>query len=167
MITKANAQKLVSSAKVSLADFYEAIKKIIEKEAWVPLGYEGFTELYDAEFSGLPLAEEMKPTIVYAMIEDKATDFQISKAIPGVGPEKIKSARRQKKSGIPASKASLTFVQEHIRGPRETHWVRARITSAQQEDMKAIGVFYEQTMEEMVLEAIEAFIEKYRIDEVG
>ena len=167
MISKTKAENLVKHAKTSLRYFYKAISTIIEEEAWRPLGYDNFTKLYESEFSGMPLAEEMKAPIVYAMLNDHVTDYDISKAVPGVGPAKIKSARRQKEAGIPAEKAYLSNVREHSRKmPPKKHWANAEISKEEHEDLLKIGEYYGQNIQQMTLEAIQEYIAKYKIDDL-
>lgn len=167
MISKVKAANLVKHAKTSLRYFYKAISEIIEQEAWRPLGYDNFTKLYEAEFSGMPLAEEMKAPIIYAMLNDHVTDYDINKAMPRVGPSKIASARRQKEAGIPADKAYLSNVSAHSRKmPPKKFWARAELTKKQHNELVAIGEAYGKNIGQMTLEAIEEYIAKYKIDDL-
>lgn len=164
MISKAKARKLVNTAKVSLNGLYDTLQEIIKTEAWTPLGYGSFTHMYEEEFSGMPLAAEMKAPILYAMIEDGASDFDISKAVPGVGPAKIESARRQQRNGIPADKAYLSPVRAHLRGPKTQFWARAEITEEQHKGLDAIAKHYDAKEADCVREAIDLYIQTYRVE---
>ncbi|QFG05126.1 hypothetical protein SEA_DRE3_50 [Gordonia phage Dre3] len=122
MTTKKQADQLWSSLSSALVKAGDAIQKIIQTQAWEPLGYGSFTEAWADRMSGVPLAAELRPYIVYQMFSEGMDDDQVADAIgsgSGVGPASIANFRRERSNGVPPdlARGRTTHVNEHYRKP--------------------------------------------------
>ena len=99
MNDKEQAQKLVDEARAGLVTFETALRRIIETEAWTPLGYGSFIELYRAEFGDNVLAGEIKAVVVYAALDGGASHEEIREAFAGVASTTVESMAAKKKAG--------------------------------------------------------------------
>lgn len=85
-ITKANAEKLWSELRDALLNVEELINRIVETEAWKPLGYNTFIDAWADRMGDVTLTGTQQATVVYAMLNDGAKTAEIADAIKGVGP---------------------------------------------------------------------------------
>lgn len=121
----AHAERLWLNLQSNFLDATKIIIEIIETEAWKP-AYESFTDAWADKMSNISLASELLPHVVYQMFGEGATVEEVADKVKGVGPEKAKSLKRQRQSGVPASEAS-TVVREHSRRRPTRYWISFEI----------------------------------------
>ena len=99
-ITKANAEKLWSDLRNALINTEELINRIVETEAWKPLGYNTFIDAWADRMRDVKLTATQQATVVYAMLEDGAKTAEIAGAIDGVGPVKARKYKQAHDAGV-------------------------------------------------------------------
>lgn len=104
-ITKANAEKLWSDLRNALLNTEELINRIVETEAWKPLGYNTFIDAWADRMRDVRLTATQQVTVVYAMLEDGAKTAEIAGAINGVGPTKARKYAQAHDAGMDAEAA--------------------------------------------------------------
>lgn len=82
------------------------IKQIIDNQAWLPLGYETFTEAWAARMGDVTLAKECRPHVVYQMLAEGVPADRVALNTKGVGPESVRELDRQRKNGVPSDYAT-------------------------------------------------------------
>jgi len=104
-----------------LTHFNKRLLEIIAAEAWKP-AYETFTDAWADKMSGITLAQELLPHIMYAMFDEGNTVEEVVENVKGVGPEVAKRVKKQKDSGVPVDQATIV-VRRHKRKPAERHFL--------------------------------------------
>lgn len=104
-ITKANAEKLWSELRNALLNTEELINRIVETEAWKPLGYNTFIDAWADRMADVTLTGTQQVTVVYAMLEDGAKTAEIADAIKNVGPAKARAYEQAHSAGMSAKDA--------------------------------------------------------------
>src|SRR5258705_8968379 len=114
MITKRAARKLTEQFRSGLINAERAMQEIIADKAWEPLGYGSFTAWWDGEnFGDITLATELRPHVIYTMLDEGQSVDAIAETVKGIGPELVKSVARQRRHGVPAGDVR---VRRHDRG---------------------------------------------------
>jgi hypothetical protein len=101
------AEKRCADAHISHEAYVRTIDDIIDAKDWMTLGYNTFIEYWIDRFGDITAGLDLRPQIVYIMIDEGNTDDEIAVAVKGIGPEGVANLRRQKNSGVPAGKADV------------------------------------------------------------
>lgn len=115
LISKKEAEELVSGLRDDLLSAGRRIVKIIEARAWEPIGYASFTELWHERLDGVPLSGAIKAHVVYALL-DTSTPEEIGSTVTGVSTKAARKLKEQKDLGKPADLASVR-VNTYVRRP--------------------------------------------------
>lgn len=95
-----DARKLSRRIKKSWQDLEKLLNEAITGNIWTPLGYESFTEWYDSELQGVPLALGARNMVVVIMLsEEYATQREIAHMV-GVHESVISRIRRSWNAGM-------------------------------------------------------------------
>lgn len=113
-ITKNQAQDLWADLRGHLLGAEKAIKEIIATKAWEPMGYSTFAEAWTEHMSGITIATEIRAHVVYQMLSEGMTSFDVACNVKGVGPTQASALDDQRRDGIPADHASV-YVRPHDR----------------------------------------------------
>src|SRR6516165_426671 len=81
-------------------DFSENLKEGIAQRHWVALGYETFTDMWQARCSHIDVVVELKADVAFQMMDDGATDDEIADAVKGLAPDSVEYLREQKDDGV-------------------------------------------------------------------
>lgn len=123
------AKRLWQQARSGLLNTEQALVNIIRSRAWEPLGHESFSKAWVEEMADVTLAIELRPHVVYQLIDEGLTIDEIADAVKGVGPIGAAALKRQKNNGVPAElatvkgraqkRAPLPYVRLYMRVPRQ------------------------------------------------
>jgi hypothetical protein len=154
-LTKKQAQALWEKAWDALANYQAALAEIIEKQAWLPLGHETFTDAWLAtRRNELTLDKALQPLVIYQMITEGLTSDEIAELVPGVGPATVDSLKRQRKNGVPAEDASTAIdVKTHPRLTRP-HTLHLYVGSEQMDEFHQIAAKHGLQVLTVALEAV-------------
>lgn len=130
------ARKLVEKARKGLVTAEQAIIQIIHEQAWEPLGYQNFAELWAAEFQGRVgiIADSIRPQLIVSLVESGLDTVGISVALAGsgVGPATVETVVRQHGHGVPVDAISTTLVRTHVRSkPSAPRFVKVEVSCEQ------------------------------------
>lgn len=139
-------------------DMEQTLMTIIASEAWKPVGYNTFAEAWTAKMSDITLASEIRPHVVYAMLDEGATVEEIADTIKGVGPEQAENLKRQKNNGVRAKDAS-TIVRKHRRRLPQRHFVTIEVDADTRRAWGRIAKAHNTTVEDIALPAVQAAFE--------
>lgn len=106
-ITKTQAEALWEQLHEDFANAEERMKQIIITKAWEPLGYRSFHEAWAERMSDISIAAEVRPHVVYQMLNEGMTPEDIDDAVKGIGADIAESLQRQRDNGVPAELATL------------------------------------------------------------
>jgi hypothetical protein len=113
-------ERLRLNAQSNMLDFSKTLIEIIEQEAWTPT-YESFTEAYTDKLGNITFARELLPHIMYAMFNEGTSPEAVADAIKGVVPEAAERIKKQKDSGVPASRYTVPQAP-HSSSARSIHF---------------------------------------------
>lgn len=111
-LTKYTASNLWDELRDGFANIEKTIIRIIEVEAWKPLGYKTFAEAWNDRMSGVRLAGEVRAHVVYFMLSE-GEDVDAISTTTGIGTGSVADLKRQKSNGVPPEAATL--VRQHRR----------------------------------------------------
>lgn len=144
-ISKADAAVLWDDLRIGLLDVESTVRNIIEKRAWIPLGYASFAQAWAAETKGILLAGALRAEVVYTMMDTGSDDTEIARAI-GSTTTVIGTVRENRAQGKPATasvfrKPITTTGDKHYvsghqrtsRGATDDVPITFRITKAERE----------------------------------
>lgn len=130
-LTKDTASSLWDELRDGFNNIEKTIIRIIEVEAWKPLGYATFAEAWNDRMSGVRLAGEVRAHVVYYMLSEGA-DVDAVSATTGIGAGSVADLKRQKSNGVPPEAATL--VRQHRRNrPRAPFRLTVELTEAERE----------------------------------
>lgn len=118
-ITVKQAEALWAKVQKGLFMAEEALREIIEKEAWKPLGYPTFAKAWDEKLWNYRLAANLHSTVVFSMFDDGSSAEEIADAVKGVGLDKARDLEGKWKAGVapegaaPTEKPEKPVVGEH------------------------------------------------------
>lgn len=156
--TVAWAENLWERLHKTFLDMEETLTTIIRSSAWIPLGYNSFTDAWAARMSDITLASEIRPHVVYAMLDEGATVEEIADTVKGVGPEQAENLKRQHDNGVPAKEASVV-VSKHRRRLPQRHFVTIEIDGDTRREWCRIAKEHDTTIEAIALPAVQAAFE--------
>lgn len=145
------AEKLWNLLHDQFVNIQEVMVQIISTRAWEPLGYSTFTEAFTERLSGVTLASELRPHVVYQMLDEGLTADEIAEQVKGVGPEGVEAAARQKRNGVPADAAT---VKAHPRLTRP-HTLHMYVGAEEMESFHAIADKHGLSVLAIALDAVE------------
>lgn len=114
-MTRTQAVDLWVSLRHHFVNAAAVIEQIIETRAWEPLGYDSFTEAWNAQMGEITLAVEVRPHVVYQMLTEGYDYDAIAEKVKDVGRDRAESLDRQRRNGVPAKDATMTVVARHLR----------------------------------------------------
>ncbi|KZE19127.1 hypothetical protein [Brevibacterium casei] len=130
-MTKQTASDLWDELRDGFNNIEKTIIRILEVEAWKPLGYATFAEAWNDRMSGVRLAGEVRAHVVYFMLSEGESVDAIS-TTTGIGTGSVKDLARQKSNGVPPEAATL--VRQHRRNlPRPPFRLTVELTRAERE----------------------------------
>ena len=155
------AEKLWERLHSSLLDSQKTIVEIIAARAWEPLGYESFSKAWVDKMSGIAIASELLPHVVYELLDEGLPAAEVASAVKGVGPGFVERLKEQKDSGVPVEKAAMTVVRRHRRKlPGQPSHLHIEVDSATLKRWQRIARQYGVTVQEVALPAIAAAFEE-------
>lgn len=152
------AEDLWEKLHKTFLDMEQTLTTIIASKAWEPLGYSSFTTAWADKMSDITLASEIRPAVVYAMLEEGATVEEIADTVKGVGPEQAETLKRQKDNGLSAKDASI-LVREHGRSRPQRHFVSIEVDGDTRQEWDRIAKAHDTTIEAIALPAVQAAFE--------
>ena len=130
-MTKQTASDLWDELRDGFNNIEKTIIRILEVEAWKPLGYATFAEAWNDRMSGVRLAGEVRAHVVYFMLSEGESVDAIS-TTTGIGTGSVKDLARQKSNGVPPEAATL--VRQHRRNlPRAPFRLTVELTQEERE----------------------------------
>ena len=150
-LDRRQAEAMWGALRDHFANAANSIKEIIAARAWEPLGYASFAEAWKHEMYGVTLAMEVRPHIVYQLLEESVPLQDVADMVGGVGSALAESFARQRSNGVPADCA---VVSEHLRkkaGPPGV--IKIRVGATLLYEYKRIAALQGETVEEIVMEA--------------
>ncbi|SBS73899.1 Gp49 [uncultured Mycobacterium sp.] len=137
------------------------IEEIIEKRAWIPLGYESFAEAWHSRMGDVTLAVEVRPHVVYQMLTEGYDYDAVAAKVKGVGRDRAESLDRQRRNGVPARDASMSTVREHLRKkPSGPAWIHVDVGPIALKRYQKLAEKHDTTVEQIAAEAIAARFEE-------
>lgn len=125
-LTTKQATALFDELHGALVNTERVIIKIIETQAWIPLGYGTFAEAWASRMAGVRLATDgMRAHVIYALL-DTMNPAGIEE-LTGASASTISLLQRQKSIGVPPG---FAFVKQHYRrAPCGDRTVRVVVTA--------------------------------------
>jgi hypothetical protein len=99
------AEKRCTDAHINFERYQLVIDEIITAQDWKTLGYNTFIDYWIDRFGGITARLDLRPRVVYAMLDEGGTNDAIADAVKGIGPEGVANLRRQKAAGVPPESA--------------------------------------------------------------
>lgn len=156
------ALKLWDELRDHFINMEKTIIRIIETEAWKPLGYATFAEAWSDRMSGVRLAGEVRAHVVYFMLSEGGETENIS-GVTGIGTGSVEDLKRQKSNGVPPEAATL--VRQHRRkAPREAFRLTVEVSHDERERFSKICKTRGLDMSEEALVAIRDRFAKLEIE---
>lgn len=141
-------------------DMEQTLTTIIASEAWKPLGYSTFAEAWAAKMSDITLASEIRPHVVYAMLDEGATIEEIADTVKGVSVETVERLEEQKDNGVPADMATTTTVRRHKRKlPGARKFIHIQIDADTHREWQRKAKLHDTTINAVALTAVTAAFE--------
>lgn len=151
-MTKQTASDLWDELRDGFNNIEKTIIRIIEVEAWKPLGYSTFAEAWNDRMSGIRLAGEVRAHVVYFMLSE-GEDVEAISTTTGIGTGSVKDLARQKSNGVPPEAATL--VRQHRRNlPRPPFRLTVELTEEERERFVEVCKARELDMAEEAQKAI-------------
>lgn len=151
-LTKDTASSLWDELRDGFNNIEKTIIRIIEVEAWKPLGYATFAEAWNDRMSGVRLAGEVRAHVVYYMLSEGA-DVDAVSATTGIGAGSVRDLKRQKSNGVPPHAATL--VRQHRRSrPRAPFRLTVELSQEERERFSETCKVHDLDMTEEALTAI-------------
>lgn len=146
------ASKLWDELRDHFVNMEKTIIRIIEAEAWKPLGYSTFAEAWVDRMKGVRLAGEVRAHVVYFMLSEGGEVEAISEAT-GIGTGSVEDLKRQRSNGVPPEAATLVR-QHRRRPPREAFRLTVEMSHDEREKFTKICKDRNLDMQEEALTAI-------------
>lgn len=152
MTAETDAVKLWDELRDHFTNMEKTIIRIIETEAWKPLGYSTFAEAWNDRMQGVRLAGEVRAHVVYFMLAEGERVDVISE-MTGIGTGSVEDLKRQKSNGVPPEAATLVR-QHRRRPPREAFRLTVEMSHDERERFTKICKDRSLDMREEALTAI-------------
>lgn len=101
------AEELWKKLHSNLLNAQTTIVEIIHARAWEPLGYESFSKAWIDRMSGITIAAEIRPHVVYELLAEGLDPSEVSDAVKGIGVDTAQSLNEQRNAGVPPDMASV------------------------------------------------------------
>ena len=158
--TTAWAENLWERLHKTFLDMEETLTTIIRSEAWKPLGYNSFTEAWAAKMGDITLASEIRPHVVYRMLDEGASVEEIADTVKGVSVETVECLEEQKDNGVPADMATTTTVRRHKRKlPGARRFIHIEIDADTHREWQRKAKLHDTTINAVALTAVTAAFE--------
>lgn len=148
-LTKRAARSLINEFRQHIGNAGVVLQKLIKGEAWLALGYDSFTEMWDAELSDMALTSAMKSMVVYQMFDEGA---DVVGRVAGVGVAQEKALKGQHDAGIPSEVAKGRSKKTTAQKAPRKHWVHVEVDGEELHKWKQIAKDYDTTVEGVMLE---------------
>lgn len=152
MTAETDAVRLWDELRDHFTNMEKTIIRIIETEAWKPLGYSTFAEAWNDRMQGVRLAGEVRAHVVYFMLAEGEQVDAISETT-GIGTGSVEDLKRQKSNGVPPEAATLVR-QHRRRPPREAFRLTVEMSHDERERFTKICKDRSLDMREEALAAI-------------
>lgn len=153
------AEELFERLHAGFLDIESTLRTIIASEAWIPLGYRTFGDAWAARMSDITLAVELRPHVVYQLLEERVPVDKIAEAVKGVSTETVELLDEQKAHGVPADMATTT-VRRHTRKlPSGRKFVHLQVDSDTHREWRRKAREHNTTINTVALAAITAAFE--------
>lgn len=150
--TKDTALNLWDELRDGFSNIEKTIIRIIEVEAWKPLGYATFAEAWSDRMSGVRLAGEVRAHVVYFMLSE-GEDVDAISTTTGIGAGSVADLSRQKSNGVPPEAATL--VRQHRRNrPRAPFRLTVELSQEERERLMEVCEVLDLNLAEEALSAI-------------
>jgi hypothetical protein len=159
-VTIAQAKQELQAIRQNLLDAGEAIALFIEHRSYEVLGYETFAACWDAELAEIKWVADIKPQVVYAMLDEGLSDEEITSSVKGVRPAKLAALKSQKKHGVPASKTAVPKGRRgRIAGVHNKGYVHVAVGWERLQEWRKIAKDWDTTVEDVMLAQAEAWFD--------
>lgn len=153
-ISKKRAEDLWQYLRSALEMSEQKIAEIVKTRAWEPLGFDTFTECWEARLSDLRLSAELRAVVVFAMFDEGAEVAEVITAVAEVGPAAAKNLKVAHRKGMSA-KGATTLVRQHERRPRSgQRFVRAELSQDELDSVKDAAKAADVPVDEFVRRAV-------------
>lgn len=108
-ITQSEAEALWAGLSTAFSDVEAALDKIIKAEAWIPMGFDTFSQAWGVVMVGVRLAAELRAPVVYAMFAEGLNEDEVRRSVgvgSGVAKASITVLKKQRDLGVPANRAT-------------------------------------------------------------
>lgn len=125
-LTQIQAEALFDDLRAGFLNIEVLLRKIIETQAWIPLGYDTFTQAWHDKMRGVRLAQRSTAAVVaFAMLQDGATVEEVIEETQGEVSVRIaKAMEARREQGLPLDVAVLAPLDMEPTTPRDRHVVR-------------------------------------------
>jgi hypothetical protein len=159
-LTKKQAQAMWDRVWQTLSDHEAAIREVIDKKAWLPLGFETFADAwFGLNHNDISLARELRPHVVVQLLSEGLTEDEVADAVKGIGPELAARINKERKAGVPADQMSL--VKQHSRLTRP-HTLHIYVGAEQMEEFHRIVTSLGYPSTHVLAVALEAVEKRFR-----
>lgn len=117
-MNKQDASRLFGRLRGALLALDEVLGEVIEHRAWEPLGYSSFAEAWAQQLGDMRLSGRLAATVAYAMFDTGSTPEQVSAAVHGLGPVKVKALHQGYVRGLDSGQAARLAAKSERRSPR-------------------------------------------------
>lgn len=153
-ISKKRAEALWQDLRSALEMSEQKIAEIVKTRAWEPLGFDTFTECWEARLSDLRLSSELRAVVVFAMFDEGAGVSEACAAVAEVGPATAKKLKTAHRKGMSA-KGATTLVRQHERRPRSgQRFVHAELSPDELDSVKDAAKAADVPVDEFVRRAV-------------
>lgn len=151
-LSSKQALKLWELLRQHFQNAQRVVEEIIELRAWEPLGYESFSEAWNAQMRDITLATEVRPHVAYQLFAEGLSVDEVARSIKGLGEVSAESLKRQRNNGVPAD---MALVREHLRqSPRRHSVIHLDIGADMLERYQKIAARLDSTVNEIALQAV-------------
>jgi uncharacterized protein YhaN len=163
-LTKRQADALWQQLRQHLTNAEQVMQEIIARQAWIAQGYSTFAEAWQANhMSDITLASELRPHIIYQLLDENEAVVEIAKAVKGVTPQQVSDVSQQRNAGVPVDRATvrrqprkpMSVVRQHLRSkPAEPGTIHVEVGVDNMREYRKIAHDYGMSVEAIAAEAI-------------
>jgi hypothetical protein len=160
--TKKAAYAMFDRIRVGLVDLAEAIQEVVDSKAWETIGYESLAEAWDDLLSDVTLPIEVRPVLVYAMLEAGEDGETIAHTVKGISEATVKTLAQQKGAGVPAKKATVRK-KRASRGPATHKVIQFKVDAETFKEWEQTALFFSRSVDDIVKEGAEQVFKQYGV----
>lgn len=151
-LPKKRAVELTRLIRDSFVGIEKYLVEFIKGQGWVSMGFVGFNQWWDANLSDITVAQEIRPQVIYQLIDEGLTADQVAAAVKGASTEMVENLKRQKDNGVPPELASTRVRHKPNRDdPYTTMFLR--VQRADLDDWRRTAAMHDLSTEQIVIAA--------------